>query len=83
MNSYLVCAGNKFYNAFVRHKLDIYKIIEYPIYMNETIENELIGEKEIVLEESIKSLGNHKVAINLGPELGAIVKVKVTELENK
>ena len=42
-----------------------------------------ISKKEIVLEESIKSLGNHKVTINLGSELEAIVKVKVIELESK
>tara|TARA_B110000116_G_scaffold258843_1_gene260361 strand:- start:290 stop:742 length:453 start_codon:yes stop_codon:yes gene_type:complete len=42
-----------------------------------------IDKKEIVLEESIKSLGNHKVTINLGAELEATVKIKVVELESK
>ena len=42
-----------------------------------------IDKKEIVLEESIKLLGNHKVTINLGAELEATVKIKVVELESK
>ena len=42
-----------------------------------------ISKKEIVLEESIKSVGSHKVIVNLGAELEATVKVKVTELESK
>ena len=42
-----------------------------------------IDKKEIVLEEPIKSIGNHKVAINLGADLEATVKIKVVELEGK
>ena len=38
----------------------------------------LIDKKEIVLEEPIKSLGNHKVEINLGYELETKIKVKVS-----
>lgn len=41
----------------------------------------LIDKKEIVLEEPIKSLGNHKVEINLGYELETKIKVKVTASE--
>ena len=42
-----------------------------------------IDKKEIVLEEPIKSIGNHKVVINLGADLEATVKIKVVELEGK
>jgi len=42
-----------------------------------------IDKKEIVLEEPIKSIGSHKVAINLGADLEATVKIKVVELEGK
>ena len=41
----------------------------------------LIDKKEIVLEEPIKSLGNHKVEINLGYELETKIKVKVSASE--
>ena len=41
----------------------------------------LIDKKEIVLEEPIKSLGNHKVEINLGYELETKIKVKVKASE--
>ena len=33
--------------------------------------------KEIVLEETIKELGNFKIAINLGYDLDTKIKVKV------
>ena len=41
----------------------------------------IIDKKEILLEEPIKSLGNHKVAINLGYELETKIKVKVSASE--
>ena len=37
-----------------------------------------IDKKEIVLEEPIKSLGNHFVEINLGFELKAKLKIKIS-----
>tara|TARA_Y100001970_G_scaffold126064_1_gene155927 strand:- start:1352 stop:1807 length:456 start_codon:yes stop_codon:yes gene_type:complete len=40
-----------------------------------------ITKKEIVLDEPIKSIGNHKVNVNLGADLDATVKIKVSELE--
>ena len=36
-----------------------------------------IDKKEIILEDSIKSLGNYKIAINLGYELDTKIKIKV------
>tara|TARA_Y100001970_G_scaffold261625_1_gene344942 strand:- start:3 stop:452 length:450 start_codon:yes stop_codon:yes gene_type:complete len=36
-----------------------------------------VNKKEIVLDESIKELGSHKVSINLGEDLSATIKVKV------
>ena len=36
-----------------------------------------IDKKEILMEESIKSLGNHKVEVNLGYELDTKIKIKV------
>ena len=36
-----------------------------------------VNKKEIVLEDSIKELGSHKVSINLGEDLSATIKVKV------
>ena len=42
-----------------------------------------ITKKEIVLDEPIKSIGNHKVNVNLGADLEATVKIKVAELESK
>ena len=41
----------------------------------------IIDKKEIVLEEPIKSLGNHKVEINLGYELETKIKIKVSASE--
>ena len=41
----------------------------------------IINKKEIVLEEPIKSLGNHKVEINLGYELETKIKIKVSASE--
>ena len=41
----------------------------------------VIDKKEIILEEPIKSLGNHKVEINLGYELETKIKVKVSASE--
>ena len=41
----------------------------------------IVDKKEIVLEEPIKSLGNHKVEINLGYELETKIKVKVSASE--
>ena len=38
-----------------------------------------VDKKEIVLEDSIKELGSHKVDINLGENLSATIKVKVNE----
>tara|TARA_Y100001970_G_scaffold132575_1_gene163626 strand:- start:14832 stop:15281 length:450 start_codon:yes stop_codon:yes gene_type:complete len=38
----------------------------------------VIDKKEIVLDEPIKSLGSHKVAINLGYELETKIKIKVS-----
>ena len=35
------------------------------------------GELEINLDEPIKSLGNHKIEINLGYELETKIKIKV------
>ena len=40
-----------------------------------------ITKKEIVLDEPIKSIGSHKVNVNLGADLEATVKIKVAELE--
>ena len=40
-----------------------------------------ITKKEIVLDEPIKSIGSHKVNVNLGADLDATVKIKVAELE--
>ena len=36
-----------------------------------------VDKKEIVLEETIKELGNFKIAINLGYDLDTKIKVKV------
>jgi len=36
-----------------------------------------VNKKEIVLEDSIKELGSHKVNINFGEDLSATIKVKV------
>ena len=41
----------------------------------------MIDKKEIVLDEPIKSLGSHKVAINLGYELETKIKIKVSASE--
>ena len=41
----------------------------------------VIDKKEIILEEPIKSLGNHKVEINLGYELETKIKLKVSASE--
>jgi large subunit ribosomal protein L9 len=41
----------------------------------------VIDKKEIILEEPIKSLGSHKVEINLGYELETKIKVKVLASE--
>ena len=41
----------------------------------------IVDKKEIVLEEPIKSLGNHKVEINLGYELETKIKIKVSASE--
>ena len=41
----------------------------------------VIDKKEIILEEPIKSLGNHKVEINLGYELETKIKIKVSASE--
>jgi len=41
----------------------------------------VVDKKEIILEEPIKSLGNHKVEINLGYELETKIKVKVSASE--
>jgi len=41
-----------------------------------------ISKKEIVLEDSIKELGSHKVDINLGDDLSASIKVKVNAEES-
>ena len=41
----------------------------------------VIDKKEIILEEPIKSLGNHKIEINLGYELETKIKVKVSASE--
>tara|TARA_Y100001970_G_scaffold220930_1_gene271454 strand:- start:3166 stop:3615 length:450 start_codon:yes stop_codon:yes gene_type:complete len=37
-----------------------------------------IDKKEVLLEEPIKSLGNHKVEINLGYELKPKIKIKIS-----
>ena len=37
-----------------------------------------VDKKEINLEEPIKSLGNHKIEINLGYELETKIKIKVS-----
>ena len=37
----------------------------------------IVDKKEILMEESIKSLGNHKVEVNLGYELDTKIKIKV------
>ena len=42
-----------------------------------------ISKKEIVLDEPIKLIGNHKVNINLGSDFEATVKIKVSELESE
>ena len=39
----------------------------------------IVDKKEILMEESIKSLGNHKVEVNLGYELDTKIKIKVIE----
>ena len=39
-----------------------------------------VDKKEIQLEEPIKHLGNHFVEVNLGHELSAKVKIKVSAL---
>ena len=36
-----------------------------------------VSKKEIILEDSIKELGSHKVKISLGEDLSATIKVKV------
>tara|TARA_B100001250_G_scaffold405314_1_gene422611 strand:+ start:728 stop:1174 length:447 start_codon:yes stop_codon:yes gene_type:complete len=41
----------------------------------------MIDKKEIVLDEPIKSLGSHKIAINLGYELETKIKIKVSASE--
>ena len=41
----------------------------------------IVDKKEIVLEEPIKSLGNHKIEINLGYELETKIKIKVSASE--
>jgi len=41
----------------------------------------MIDKKEIVLDEPIKSLGSHKVPINLGYELETKIKIKVSASE--
>ena len=41
----------------------------------------IINKKEIVLEEPIKSLGSHKIEINLGYELETKIKIKVSASE--
>ena len=41
----------------------------------------VIDKKEIILDEPIKSLGSHKVAINLGYELETKIKIKVSASE--
>ena len=41
----------------------------------------IVDKKEIVLEEPIKSLGSHKVEINLGYELETKIKIKVSASE--
>ena len=41
----------------------------------------IVDKKEIILEEPIKSLGNHKVEINLGYELETKIKIKVSASE--
>ena len=41
----------------------------------------IVDKKEIILEEPIKSLGNHKIEINLGYELETKIKVKVSASE--
>ena len=42
-----------------------------------------IDKKEINLEEPIKSLGNHKIEINLGYELETKIKIKVSATSEK
>ena len=42
-----------------------------------------VSKKEIVLEDSIKELGSHKVEINLGDNLSATIKVKVNAEESE
>ena len=37
----------------------------------------IVDKKEILMKESIKSLGNHKVEVNLGYELDTKIKIKV------
>ena len=41
----------------------------------------IVDKKEIILEEPIKSLGNHKIEINLGYELETKIKIKVSASE--
>ena len=38
-----------------------------------------VAKKEMLLEDSIKELGSHKVTIKLGEDLSATIKVKVDE----
>ena len=38
-----------------------------------------VNKKEIILEDSIKELGSHKVDINLGEDLVATIKIKINE----
>ena len=42
-----------------------------------------VSKKEIALEDSIKELGSHKVAIDLGEGLSATIKVKVNAEESE
>lgn len=42
-------------------------------------QNLQVNKKEIELEEPIKSIGNHKVNVNLGEDLVASIKIKVNE----
>ena len=42
-------------------------------------QNLQVNKKEIELEEPIKSVGNHKVNVNLGEDLVASIKIKVSE----
>ncbi len=42
-----------------------------------------VDRKEIVIEESIKTIGNHYVNINLGHNLEAKIKIKVSAVDSK